>query len=117
MIKEKLIKWYRAQAEEIFGGRVFYFSRIMGLEPQKIAVKTQKRIWGSCGYHDKAISLNWQLVFAPMDVIDYVVVHELAHLDTPNHSRKFWKSVANILPDYKMRQNWLKNNRLSMKLP
>lgn len=117
LIKKKLIQWYRLQASEIFGGRVFHFSRILGMEPLKISIRTQKRIWGSCGYHDKNISLNWQLVMSLMEVVDYVIVHELCHLKIPSHSRRYWKKVEKILPNYKSCQRWLKVNRLDMILP
>jgi predicted metal-dependent hydrolase len=117
MVKDKLVKWYRAQAKEIFGGRVFYYSRLMGLEPRKIAVKTQKKIWGSCHHHSKTINLNWTLVLSPLEVLDYVVVHELCHLTVPDHSRRFWEKVAAVMPDYKQRQRWLKQHAVDMVLP
>jgi predicted metal-dependent hydrolase len=117
MIKEKLVKWYRTQAKEIFGGRVFHYSRVMGLEPRKIAVKTQKRIWGSCHHQAKTINLNWMLVLSPLEVIDYVVVHELCHLIVADHSSRFWEKVAAIMPDYKPRQRWLKQHAVDMVLP
>ena len=116
-VKSKLVQWYRLQAKEIFGGRIFHYARQMGLEPDTIAVKTQKRIWGSCAHREKAISLNWHLVLSPMHVIDYVVVHELSHLLVPNHSARFWKQVEQVLPDYKERQKWLKDYQLDMVLP
>ncbi len=117
MIKNKLILWYRRQAGEIFGGRVFHYSRVMGLTPQKITVKTQKRLWGSCNHHGKTINLNWVLVMAPLSVIDYVVVHELCHLAVPNHSARFWNKVAQFMPDYKVQEQWLKTHALQMRLP
>jgi predicted metal-dependent hydrolase len=116
-VKNVLIKWYRREAMEVFGSRVFHFVRIMGLEPMTLAVKTQKRIWGCCYYHDKRIFLNWLLVLAPVYVIDYVIVHELAHLMHPNHSKRFWNKVEKYLPDYKERQDWLKNHMMEMKMP
>lgn len=117
LIKNKLILWYRRQAGEIFGGRVFHYSRVMGLTPQKITVKTQKRLWGSCNHQGKTINLNWVLVMAPLSVIDYVVVHELCHLAVPNHSARFWKEVAQFMPDYKVQEQWLKTHALHMHLP
>lgn len=122
MIKNKLITWYRQQAGEVFGGRIFHYSRVMGLEPtdkapQKITVKTQKRLWGSCNHQGKSINLNWTLIMAPLAVIDYVVVHELCHLEVPNHSQRFWRKVAKFMPDYKERELWLKRNANQMRLP
>lgn len=115
--KAALIKWYRQEAQEVLAARVFHFVREMKLEPMEVAVKTQKRIWGCCYYHQKKIFFNWLLVLAPIHVIDYVIVHELAHLTHPNHSKRFWNKVEKYLPDYKERQDWLKNHMLEMKLP
>ncbi len=117
MIKNRLIKWYRREAGEIFGGRIFHFSRLMALTPQKITVKTQKRLWGSCNHQGKSINLNWVLVMAPLAVIDYVVVHELCHLEVPNHSKRFWDKVAKYMMDYKVQELWLKTHALQMVLP
>ena len=117
LIKAKLIQWYRRQASEVFAGRVFEYSRLMGLEPRKITVKTQKRLWGSCAQHNKSINLNWQLIMAPLEVLDYVAVHELCHLKIADHSKRFWAMVADVLPDYRRRQQWLKTNRPDMILP
>ncbi|MDP2652653.1 MAG: SprT family zinc-dependent metalloprotease [Candidatus Omnitrophota bacterium] len=116
-IKDALVKWYRAQALEVLGGRIFHYARIMGLEPLKITVRTQKRLWGSCHHRAKSINLNWLLILAPMDVIDYVVVHELCHLKVPNHSRRFWSCVGRVLPDFRERRQWLKTNATDMVLP
>lgn len=116
-IKDALIKWYRQEAQEVFAARVFHFIRLMKLEPMTVSVRTQKTIWGCCYHYQKHISFNWLLVLAPMHVIDYVIVHELAHLTHPNHSKRFWNKVEKFLPDYKERQDWLKNHMLEMKLP
>ena len=109
-------EWYRLQAKEVLAGRVFNYSRIMKLQPQNIVVRTQKRLWGSCHPHKKEINLNWKLIMAPMRAIDYVVVHELAHLKHANHSKRFWKCVENIMPDYKNWHRWLKEHSFEMDL-
>lgn len=114
VIKKLLADWYRKQAIEILGGRVFHYSRIMQVSPEKITVRTQKRLWGSCDSRKKAINLNWQIVMAPPDVMDYIVVHELSHLFHPNHSKRFWDKVAFFMPDFKERKTWLKNNARDM---
>ena len=110
VVKQQLIKWYRREAEEILGSRLFHFSRITGLTPKKIVVRTHRRIWGNCHHRTQTIHLNWQLVFFPPAVINYVIVHELCHLEIPNHSRKFWERVERILPDYRATRQWLKSN-------
>lgn len=116
-IKTALVGWYRREAGEVFGGRVFYFSRLMRLVPQKITVKTQKRLWGSCNHHHAAINLNWLLIMAPLSVVDYVIVHELCHLVVPDHSPRFWKKVAKVMPSFKEHERWLKANAGEMQLP
>jgi len=116
-IKFKMIQWYRQQAQEILGGRIFHFSRNMGVEPRKIAVRTQKRLWGCCDYNTQAIHLNWQIILSPMNVIDYVVVHELCHLTVPDHSKRFWHKVKTFMPDFAQYRKWLKINHYEMVLP
>jgi hypothetical protein len=116
-IKRLLILWYQTQAKEIFGSRLFNYARIMQVEALDITVRSQKRIWGCCDHRKKRVSLNWHLVMSPLAVIDYVVVHELCHLFVPNHSRKFWNRVKQFMPDYRKREQWLKDHALDMKLP
>jgi len=102
-------KWYKEKAREIFNKRAYIFSKLLGVKYKKIKLSSAKTRWGSCsskGY----INLSWRLIMAPLDIIDYLVVHELAHLKQANHSPKFWQEVENILPDYKNRRNWLKEN-------
>lgn len=117
ILEQKMVQWYRAEAKEVLGGRIFHYSRIMGMEPLRIEVRTQKRIWGNCDPRSRTIHLNWQVILSPLDVIDYIVVHELCHLKVPNHSQKFWTSVEKILPHYKLQKKWLKNHSLEMLLP
>ncbi len=116
-IREKMVEWYRGQAQEMLAGRVFHFARIMDVEPLKVVVRTQKHLWGSCHPFKKSIHLNWQIIMAPLRVVDYVIVHELAHLFVANHSKRFWKKVETIMPDYKKCRQWLKDNALDMMLP
>lgn len=116
-IRKALMAWYRLQAREIMGGRIFHYSRIMAVSPQKIVVRTQKRMWGCCHFHTQTIHLNWQLVMSPLRVIDYVVVHEMCHLWIPNHSRRFWSKVREFMPDFESAREWLKANHLQMMLP
>jgi len=116
-VKKKMLQWYRAQAEEILGGRIFHYSRLMGVEPKKIAIRTQKRLWGCCDYHTQTIHLNWQIILSPIKVVDYVVVHELCHLTIPSHSKRFWRRVEKFMPDFRKYRQWLSVNHLDMVLP
>ena len=77
------------------------------LYPRFIKIKTQKSRWGSCGIHND-INLNWLLILAPPQVMEYVVIHELCHIKERNHSQKFWLLVKSHLADYQIQRNWLK---------
>ena len=81
----------------------------------KIYIRDQKTRWGSCSSKGN-LNFNWRLIMAPLFIMDYIVVHELAHLVHPNHSRDFWKLVKKIVPDYKEKKEWLKiyGNSLSI---
>jgi len=116
-VKTKLMQWYRRQAEEILGGRIFHYSKIMDLKLEKIAIRSFKRLWGNCDYSSKSIQLNWQIILSPIRVIDYVVVHELCHLVHPNHSKRFWKKVEKYMPDYREAKRWLNDHAINMSLP
>jgi len=101
--------WYKAQARTLLTARVSYFARKFGFEPAKIRISSARTRWGSCSTKG-TLSFTWRLVMAPLDVIDYVVVHELCHLKELNHSRAFWLQVESILPDYKVKRAWLKKH-------
>jgi predicted metal-dependent hydrolase len=78
----------------------------MDLAPRSFAVRGQTTRWGSCSARGQ-ISLNWKLMAAPLEVIDYVIVHELAHLVHMNHSRRFWDLVGRFHPDWRSAKAWL----------
>ncbi len=101
--------WYRQQAIIIFNQRAIIFSKLLGVRYKKIKLSNAKTRWGSCSSLGN-INLAWRLIMAPLEIIDYVIVHELAHLLQANHSQRFWAEVQKILPDYKNRRKWLKEN-------
>lgn len=84
--------------------------RHFGFEVSDILLRDQMTRWGSCSRETKRITINFRLLLAPDDVRDYVIVHELAHLKHPNHSKGFWELVGKIVPDYKERRRWLNKN-------
>ena len=102
-----LAKWYKKIGMSILWGRVDYFSNLMQVEPTKLRLSNAKGCWGSCNSLG-VVSLNWRLIMVPHDLIDYVVVHELAHLLQMNQSELFWNVVKSILPDYQNRRKLLK---------
>mgnify|MGYP002713120298 CR=1 FL=1 len=102
-------QWYKKEARAIFNERVAYFAKMYGFDVKKVKLSSARTRWGSCsskGY----VNLTWRLVMAPLEIIDYVVVHELCHLREANHSSAFWAQVAALMPDYKARRKWLKEN-------
>jgi predicted metal-dependent hydrolase len=76
---------------------------------KKVRLKNNKSNWGSCS-SDSNLNFSTRLLFAPDDVIDYVVVHELSHLKEMNHSKRFWKIVSDVMPGYDKQEKWLKEN-------
>lgn len=112
----KLIRWLKAQAADRLTRRTAHFATLMNIPHNKslaINVRDYKRRWGSCD-HKGALSFNWRIIQAPDDVLDYVVVHELAHCHEFNHSKRFWAIVAEQMPDWKQRQQWLELNGLRL---
>lgn len=106
---EDEIKKYRKEARLILSAKAECFGRQMKVSYGRIAIKDQKSCWGSCSAR-KNLNFNWRLILMPEEILDYVVVHELAHLKQLNHSPEFWRTVEEVLPDYKARRKWLKAN-------
>lgn len=105
-LKNWLRSTYKAKAKARLKVLVQEVSMQMGLQPTGLSFRSQRTRWGSCSPEGK-ISLNWKLIVAPPEVMRYVVVHELAHLKHPNHSKDFWSLVARYCPDYKTHRRWL----------
>ncbi len=103
------VRWYRARAAEVIPARVTALARQHGFAPARVRITSARSRWGSCSPKG-TLSFPWRLVMAPPAVIDYVIVHELAHLDIKNHSPAFWARVGEILPDYKKQVAWLRRN-------
>lgn len=99
-VKRKLEQWYRAEAQRHFIQRLGHYAGRMGLALPKLALSSARTRWGTCNARGE-IRLNWRLIQAPISQIDYVVVHELAHLRELNHSPRFWSIVEETLPHYR----------------
>jgi predicted metal-dependent hydrolase len=112
-IKGMVEIWYKTRAEEKFKERVRLYERVVGSHATSIAVKDMRTKWGTCTALGR-VTLNWRLIFAPIRIIDYVIVNELCHLLYHDHSRKFWSAVVRVIPDYESRKHWLKTNGLSL---
>ncbi|SFV64327.1 Putative predicted metal-dependent hydrolase [hydrothermal vent metagenome] len=105
--KEVFMNWYLTIAKKHLINRVEFFAKIHNLNYKKIKVNKAKTRWGSCSY-DNNLNFNYRLIITPEFVLDYVVIHELAHTIHKNHSKDFWDFVAIMMPKYKNAKNWLK---------
>lgn len=94
-----VLQWYKQEAERVFAECVEHFAPLMNVRPREIRLTSARTQWGSCTVQG-VVRLNWQLVTMPLHLIDYVVVHELAHLQEMNHSAAFWRVVESVCPDY-----------------
>jgi len=103
------------QAKSYIPDRVIKLSKETNLLPNKIILKNTKSQWGSCS-RTKNISLSHNLITAPIETIDYVIIHELCHLSEMNHSRNFWNLVAQHCPAYKTHVKWLKTHNYLLTL-
>jgi len=108
--RERMVEWYMKRALEKITERADWYSKDTGWKYKSIKINNAQSRWGSCG-PSGSLNFTWRLIMAPLNVIDYVVVHELAHIHEKNHSWKFWNKVKTVMPDYKQREKWLKENR------
>jgi predicted metal-dependent hydrolase len=104
-----LERWYRAEAAKLIGERAYKLSTQMGISYKRITIRGQKTRWGSCS-RKKNLSFNWKLLMAPEPVVDYVIIHELAHLKEMNHSKRFWALVAQHCHGWREHRRWLKQH-------
>ena len=105
--KQRLIKWLKENAKRIFTIVTERRAKEMGISFQSVEISSAKGKWGSCSYDNK-IRYAYRLIYAPKEMIEYVVVHELSHVRHKNHSALFWAEVARYMPDWKNRRKWLK---------
>ncbi|MBN1536534.1 MAG: M48 family metallopeptidase [Anaerolineales bacterium] len=107
--RSHFIKWYKASARKIITERVVQYATRNGFTYSQVKITSAQSRWGSCSGKG-SLCFSWRLVMAPLTVIDYVVVHELVHLRHKNHSKAFWAEVKALMPDYKNKRSWLKEN-------
>jgi predicted metal-dependent hydrolase len=102
-----------ALAKREFAARARALAARLGKSVTRVGVRDPKSRWGSCS-STGALSFSWRLIFAPEPVVDYVVAHEVAHLVEMNHSPRFWRVVASLVPDSAAPRAWLKRHRLEL---
>lgn len=107
-IERFVMAWYGQQAVACFKERIAIYAPALHVPPPPFRLSRAKTRWGSCNSRG-LVTLNWRLIQLPLHLIDYVVVHELAHLIEMNHSKAFWGLVRAIYPDYQVARNMLKN--------
>lgn len=107
---------YRRLARQVLSERAAIHAAAANLQYSQVKVTGARTRWGSCSSRG-TLSFAWRLVMAPLPVVDYVVIHELCHLKVPNHSTRYWETVAKLLPDYKTRLDWLRKNGYLLDLP
>jgi predicted metal-dependent hydrolase len=96
----------RAAARELVTMVLDEEAPALGVRYRRVEIRGQRTRWGSCSATG-TLSFNWRLALTPLEVLDYVVVHELCHLREPNHSPRFWRLVASRRPDWRRRRDWL----------
>jgi len=107
--------WLKSMARLLINQRIRVVNSVLKLRFNRVAIRGQKTRWGSCSQLGN-LNFNWRLVMAPLQVMDYIVAHELLHLVEPNHSKKFWALVEAVCPDYKACRDWLKKNGHRLKI-
>ena len=106
LVKALVGSWLLRLAQSEFHARHERAARAVGLRARSITVKHMRSRWGSCG-PSRRMSLDWRLVMAPAEVVDYVIVHELVHIEVHDHSPRFWRRVAEACPHVRRSRTWL----------
>lgn len=99
LIRDALEHWYREQAKILLSERLYRLAAAHGFSPGSVTIRGQRRRWGSCNSKGD-INLNWRLTLLPSELVDYVLLHELCHLEHMDHSHAFWAAVRRRMPDY-----------------
>ena len=113
--KTRLLKWLKDNAKRILTKVTEQKALEMGVTYQKVSISSAKTRWGVCSADNK-IRYTFRLLYAPKEIIEYVVVHELAHIRHKNHSAFFWAEVERYIPDWKARRKWLKDRGALMEI-
>ncbi|MDO9326354.1 MAG: SprT family zinc-dependent metalloprotease [Methanoregula sp.] len=114
-IKHRVKCWYVQEAQREIYARCMWFSMTTGYTPKSIRITDARQRWGSCTSVG-GINFSWRLIQAPLEIVDYVIVHELVHLKQHDHSKKFWAKVKEIMPDYERRKEWLRENERLLRI-
>ena len=113
--KELFVKFYKKKLSIKILPIIERYKPLLGVNPKKVKVMELQNRWASCTKLG-SVNFHWKCAMAPIDVLHYIVVHELAHLIHNNHSKAFWNEVDKVLPEYEKQINWLKVNGAGMDL-
>ena len=105
--------WYREQAEKLIRKRADELCARLGVKYGRLTIRGVKTRWGSCS-HKGNLNFNWKLIMAPEPVVEYVIIHELAHLKEMNHAKRFWELVAELCPGWRDHRRWLKSHEAGL---
>jgi predicted metal-dependent hydrolase len=108
-------EFYRKKGQPKIAERVEYYKHKMGVKPGQVRVMELKNRWASCS-NGGDLNFHWKCIMAPLRIMDYIVVHELAHLIHINHTEAFWGEIDKVMPDYRERKDWLRVNGAGMDL-
>ncbi|AUH51878.1 M48 family peptidase [Chromobacterium sp. ATCC 53434] len=108
-LKAVLVKFLKREAETLFPGRLALLAAHCRRKPAALQLSSARTRWGSCSA-DGRIRLNWRLMQAPLAVVDYVIAHELAHLEHMNHSPAFWAETERLCPGWRDARRWLRQH-------
>jgi len=112
-IRSILEGWYRERAKELLTKKTIQLAKVIDVNPRQISIKNYRSRWGSCSSTGD-LSYNWRIIQAPINIIDYVIVHELCHLIEHNHSPRYWSHVNKHFPKWKECRDWLKNTTINI---
>ncbi len=113
--RERLVKWLKENAKRIFTKVTVEKASEMQVGYKSVSVTSARTRWGSCA-GDCSIRYTFRLLYCPREVIEYVVVHELAHIRQRKHSPKFWQEVEKYMPNWKPKRKWLKEHGILMEI-
>jgi predicted metal-dependent hydrolase len=114
-VRGALERWYRRRARVEVAARLDAATRRAGSSYSRLTIRGQRTRWASCSSNG-AMSFNWRLLLAPEPILDYVVEHEVAHLEVLDHSPRFWRLLASRCPGYREHERWLKRNGAALRL-
>jgi len=105
-IKALIRRYYYKVTKSIVEERIRFFQKDFKVKPRNISISNNEKTWGTCN-GSRELTFNWRLAMAPLEVIDYIIIHEMCHMVHLNHDRSFWRLVGKYIPNYEEHQSWL----------